>query len=90
MAIEAGAGQASRARLRAIFISSTTTAAGLLPLLAETSTQATAVIPLVIAVVFGLVVSTVLVLIGLPALYVILDDLGLAQVETPDGSQKPD
>ncbi|MEC5290401.1 efflux RND transporter permease subunit [Aurantimonas sp. C2-6-R+9] len=90
MGIEAAAGQASRARLRAILISSTTTAAGLLPLLAETSTQATAVIPLVIAVVFGLVVSTVLVLIGLPALYVILDDLGLAQVETPDGSQKPD
>ncbi len=28
--------------------------------------------------------------IGLPALYVILDDLGFAQVEAPDRSQKPD
>ncbi|WP_206455101.1 efflux RND transporter permease subunit [Aurantimonas marina] len=86
--IEAAAGKASRARLRAIFISSTTTAAGLLPLLAETSTQATAVIPLVIAVVFGLVVSTVLVLIGLPALYVILSDLGVARVTAPEGPSK--
>ena len=70
------AGKASRARTRAIFISSSTTIAGLLPLLAETSTQAVAIIPLAIAVVFGLLVSTVLVLLVLPALYVILDDLG--------------
>src|SRR5690554_2500929 len=48
------AGQASRDRLRAILISSTTTIAGLLPLLAETSTQAAAIKPLVISVVFGL------------------------------------
>jgi multidrug efflux pump subunit AcrB len=72
----AAAGRASRARLRAIFISSSTTIAGLLPLLTETSTQATAVIPLVVSVVFGLLAVTVLVLLALPALYVILDDLG--------------
>lgn len=72
----AAAGKASRARTRSILIASSTTIAGLLPLLAETSTQATAIIPLAIAVVFGLLVSTVLVLLVLPALYVILDDLG--------------
>ncbi|HZJ81272.1 MAG TPA: efflux RND transporter permease subunit, partial [Guyparkeria sp.] len=70
----AAAGKASRARTRSILIASSTTIAGLLPLLAETSTQATAIIPLAIAVVFGLLVSTVLVLLVLPALYVILDD----------------
>ncbi|AZR81299.1 efflux RND transporter permease subunit [Thiomicrospira sp. S5] len=75
--IISAAGKASRARMRAIFISSSTTIAGLLPLLAETSTQAVAIIPLVIAVVFGLLTSTVLVLLVLPALYVILDDVGL-------------
>jgi multidrug efflux pump subunit AcrB len=48
------AGQASRDRLRAILISSSTTIAGLLPLLAETSTQAASIKPLVISVVFGL------------------------------------
>ncbi|SHE31929.1 Multidrug efflux pump subunit AcrB [Modicisalibacter ilicicola DSM 19980] len=77
----AAAGQASRDRLRAILISSTTTIAGLLPLLAETSAQAAAVQPLVIAVVFGLLSSTVLVLVVIPALYVIFDDLGWARVE---------
>ncbi|MBD3619501.1 MAG: efflux RND transporter permease subunit [Chromatiales bacterium] len=82
----AAAGQASRDRFRAIFITSTTTIAGLLPLLAETSTQAVAIIPLVISVVFGLLVSTVLILILLPALYVILDDWGMVRVEA--GAQR--
>ncbi|MCX4186989.1 efflux RND transporter permease subunit [Methylophaga sp. OBS4] len=70
------AGQASRDRLRAILISSTTTIAGLLPLLAESSTQAAAIQPLVIAVVFGLFIATALVLLVIPALYVLFDDLG--------------
>lgn len=70
------AGAASRNRFQAILITTGTTVAGMLPLLAETSTQAMAVIPLVISVVFGLLVSTVLVLLALPALYTILDDLG--------------
>ncbi|MCE8035022.1 efflux RND transporter permease subunit [Halomonas sp. MCCC 1A11057] len=72
----AAAGQASRDRLRAILISSTTTIAGLLPLLAETSTQAAAIKPLVISVVFGLLSATVLVLLVIPALYVLFDDWG--------------
>ncbi|WP_111414418.1 efflux RND transporter permease subunit [Billgrantia lactosivorans] len=73
----AAAGQASRDRLRAILISTTTTIAGLLPLLAETSTQAAAIKPLVISVVFGLLSATVLVLVAIPALYVLFDDWGL-------------
>jgi multidrug efflux pump subunit AcrB len=77
-AIEA-AGQASRDRLRAILISSSTTIAGLLPLLAETSTQAASIKPLVISVVFGLLTATVLVLLVMPALYVLFDDWGWAR-----------
>jgi len=76
MSAREAAGAASRARFRAILITTSTTVAGLLPLLAETSTQAMAVIPLVISVVFGLLVSTVLILLALPALYAILEDLG--------------
>jgi len=72
----AAAGRASRDRLRAILISSTTTIAGLAPLLAETSTQADAIKPLVIAVVFGLLSATLLVLLVIPALYVLFDDWG--------------
>ena len=70
------AGQACRDRLRSILISSSTTIAGLLPLLAETSTQSASIKPLAISVVFGLLASTVLVLFVIPALYVIFDDLG--------------
>ncbi len=65
-------------------VTTSTTVAGLLPLLAETSTQAMAVIPLVISVVFGLLVSTVVILVALPALYAILEDLGWARVPNPD------
>jgi multidrug efflux pump subunit AcrB len=72
------AGQASRDRLRAILIATTTTIFGLLPILLETSTQAAAIKPVVISVVFGLLVSTVLVLIFIPAIYVLFDDWGLA------------
>ncbi|MBK5929745.1 efflux RND transporter permease subunit [Halochromatium salexigens] len=79
----AAAGQASRQRLRAILISSLTTIAGLAPLLAETSSQADAIKPLVISVVFGLLSATVLVLLVIPALYVLLDDLGLARLPMP-------
>lgn len=83
MSTAKAAGAASRNRFRAITITTSTTVAGLLPLLAETSTQAMAVIPLVISVVFGLLVSTVLVLIVLPALYTILEDLGWARNAAP-------
>jgi len=81
----AAAGQASRDRLRAILISTSTTIAGLLPLLAETSTQAAAIKPLVVSVVFGLLTATVLVVLVIPALYVLLDDWGL--VRRPDASR---
>ncbi|NWN91437.1 efflux RND transporter permease subunit [Marinobacter adhaerens] len=70
------AGQASRDRFRSILITSTTTIAGLLPLLAETSVQAAAIKPLVISVVFGLLTTTVLVLVMIPAVYVLFDDWG--------------
>lgn len=84
MSAKEAAGAASRARFRAILITTSTTVAGMLPLLAETSTQAMAVIPLVISVVFGLLVSTVLILVALPALYAILEDLGWAKTPNPD------
>lgn len=79
MSVQEAAGQASRDRLRAILISTTTTIAGMLPLLTETSTQAAAIQPLVISMVFGLLTSTVLVIAVIPALYVIFDDLGWTQ-----------
>ncbi|MFB6259521.1 MAG: efflux RND transporter permease subunit [Thiohalorhabdaceae bacterium] len=79
MAAADAAGQASRDRFRAILITSSTTIAGLLPLLLETSTQADAIKPLVVSVVFGLLTITVLVLLVIPALYVLFDDWGWAR-----------
>ncbi|NND21528.1 MAG: efflux RND transporter permease subunit, partial [Silicimonas sp.] len=70
--------RAARARFRAIFLTTTTTAAGLLPILTETSLQAQILIPLVASLVFGLLTASLIVLFALPAIYAILDDLGLS------------
>jgi len=70
---------ASRERFRAVMLTSLTTIAGLLPLLAEKSLQAQLLIPLATSIVFGLMASTVLVLIVIPCLYTILDDLGFTE-----------
>ncbi len=69
--------RASRERFRAITITSLTTMAGLTPLLFERSLQAQVLIPLAISIVFGMLASTVLVLLVIPSLYTILDDFGL-------------
>ncbi len=70
--------KAASARFRAILLTSLTTIAGLLPLLAETSLQAQVLIPLVTSLAFGLLASTFLVLFVVPAIYAILDDFGLS------------
>ena len=69
---------ASRLRFRAILLTSLTTVAGLLPLLAERSLQAQVLIPLAISIAFGLMASTVLVLFVVPCLYATFADLGWA------------
>jgi len=72
---------ASRARFRAILLTSLTTIVGLLPLLSETSLQAQVLIPLVASLAFGLMATTVLVLFLVPAIYTILDDFGVANID---------
>ncbi len=70
--------KAAKARFRAIFLTSITTIAGLMPILSETSPQAQILIPLVTSLAFGLVASTILVLFVVPAIYAILDDYGFS------------
>ena len=82
--VERSAAQASRQRFRAIIITSLTTIAGLLPLIAEQSLQAQILIPLAVSIAFGLMASTVLVLLVIPCLYVILADFGLATMHEAD------
>lgn len=81
-ALEA-AKRASRERFRAVLLTSLTTIVGLLPLLSEKSLQAQVLIPLVTSIVFGLLVTTILVLLVVPALYLILHDFSAK----PDSEQ---
>lgn len=63
-------------RLRAVLLTSLTTIGGLTPLLFEKSLQAQFLIPMAITLVFGLLVSTFLVLFVVPSLLMIQRDLG--------------
>ncbi|MCB1746158.1 MAG: efflux RND transporter permease subunit [Gammaproteobacteria bacterium] len=63
-------------RLRAVILTSATTIGGLLPLLFETSLQAQFLIPMALTLVFGLAVTTFVVLLLVPALIMIQGDLG--------------
>jgi multidrug efflux pump subunit AcrB len=71
---------ASRERFRAVMLTSITTIAGLLPLLSERSMQAQILIPLACSIVFGLLMSTLLVLLVVPCLYAILGDFNLLKL----------
>jgi multidrug efflux pump subunit AcrB len=73
---------ASRERFRAVLLTSVTTIAGLLPLLSERSMQAQILIPLACSIVFGLLMSTILVLLVVPCLYTILADFNLVRIDT--------
>lgn len=70
----------ARSRLRAILLTTITTAAGLFPLLLERSFQAQFLIPMGVSIVFGLIFATALTLLVLPTFYLIFEDLRLAGV----------
>jgi multidrug efflux pump subunit AcrB len=61
-------------RFRAIVLTSFTTAAGLLPIMTETSMQAQFVIPMAISLGFGILFATVITLFLVPALYLLQID----------------
>jgi len=67
--------QAGGARLRPIFLTTITTVLGLTPLMLEQSMQAKFLIPMALAISFGLISATVLILLLLPALLVIGADI---------------
>ena len=77
MVFHDAARQAVRDRFRAIFLTSVTTVAGMTPLLFETSSQALILVPLVTSIVFGMLTSTLLIMLVLPASYSIMEDFGL-------------
>lgn len=61
-------------RMRPILLTSFTTFFGLMPMIWETSPQARFLIPMAISLGFGVLFATVIVLLLVPALYMILED----------------
>jgi multidrug efflux pump subunit AcrB len=66
--------QAGVTRFRPILLTSLTTAAGITPLMLEKSVQAQFLVPMAVALAFGVLFSTFITLGLVPALYVILED----------------
>ncbi len=89
MSIQEAIIDAGRHRLRPIFLTTITTILGLTPLMLETSFQAKFLIPMAISISFGLMSATVLILVALPCILVIIDDLRRAAYYLWHGRTQP-
>ncbi len=69
---------AARSRFRPIVLTSVTTIAGLMPLIAETSFQAQFLIPMATSVAFGLLFGTIFVLFFFPTVILVATDVSRA------------
>ncbi|MGK0481517.1 MAG: multidrug efflux pump subunit AcrB, partial [Planctomycetota bacterium] len=67
--------KASVRRLRPIILTSLTTSLGLLPMMLETSAQARFLVPMAISLGFGVLFSTLVILLLVPSLYLVREDL---------------
>ncbi len=67
--------QAGLRRFRPILLTTLTTFGGLIPLIFETSLQAQYIIPMAISLGFGILFSTTIILVLVPCLYLILEDI---------------
>jgi multidrug efflux pump subunit AcrB len=89
MSIYAALEEAACQRLRAVLLTSLTTIAGLTPLLFETSRQAQFLIPMAVSIAFGLAFATLLILLVIPAMLSIYEDVHAAlrgESQTPAGA----
>ena len=67
--------QAGLRRFRPIILTTLTTFGGLTPIILETSRQAYSLIPMAISLGFGIVFATSIILVLVPCLYLVLEDL---------------
>ncbi len=77
MSVFDAAVQATQDRFRAILLTSLTTVGGLSPLLFETSLQAQFLLPMAITITFGLGTATLFVMVLVPSLLKVGDDIGI-------------
>ncbi len=75
-------------RFRAVFLTSITTVGGLAPLIFESDSSATMLIPMAITIVFGIIFATILTLLFIPCLLVVLNDLRLVVARIKAGIWK--
>jgi multidrug efflux pump subunit AcrB len=80
----------ARKRLRAILLTTLTTASGLVPLMFENSFQAKFLIPMAVTLTFGLIFATALTLILVPCLNLIRDDVMTNVLRQSSGSVPAD
>jgi multidrug efflux pump subunit AcrB len=73
--IRAAAVMAGGARFRAILLTSLTTFVGIMPMVLETDMQAKFLIPMAVALAFGILFATIITLLLVPCVYLILEDL---------------
>ena len=67
--------RAALRRFRPILLTSVTTFFGLLPMIFETSIQAKFLIPMAISIAFGILFATFIILLIVPALFLVIDDV---------------
>jgi len=67
--------EAGKARFRAIILTTITTTVGLYPLILENSFQAQFLIPMAIALAYGVLVGTMFILMFFPVLIMVLNDI---------------
>lgn len=75
---------AGRRRMRPILLTSLTTFFGLAPMIFETSIQARFLIPMAISLGFGILFSTVIILVIVPAAYMIVEDFSSGRRRGPE------
>ena len=66
--------RAGRRRFRPILLTSLTTFCGLAPMIVETSPQARYLVPMAIALGFGIILSSVMILVMMPAVHVLVEN----------------
>lgn len=82
--------ESGRRRLRPVLLTSATTVAGLLPILLEDSLQAQFLIPMANSLCFGLMLSTVLVLILVPTFYSIYGQTFIGRLKLAEARVRED
>lgn len=75
-------------RFRPIFLTTATTSLGLAPIILETSLQAQYIIPMAISLGFGIVFTTFVILLLVPALYLILEDFVRLATPRPEAQSR--